>query len=148
MEWERMPSHYLAHGLRKLKPQVQNPEDNKLRSLRLDLDCSANEAAEFSEKQATGFVIRHTRVLVELLISTWNGTLFVYTRKYISTGLFLSAPRISIKKRICVILLLFRCRRKSHHIRVRLLYNNFHGRRAVGSHIIPKSQDFLPQTTF
>ena len=65
-----MPSHYLAHGLRNLKQQVQNPEGNRLRSLRLDLDCSAIEAAaEFSEKQATGFVIRHTLVLVELLIS-------------------------------------------------------------------------------
>jgi len=45
-----MPSHYLAHGPRKLKPQVRNPEGNKLRSLRLDLDCSAIEAAELSEK--------------------------------------------------------------------------------------------------
>jgi len=66
-----MPSHYLTHGLRQLKPQVQNPEGKKLRSLRLDFDCSGIEAAaaEFSEKQATGFGIRHTRVLVELLIS-------------------------------------------------------------------------------
>jgi len=65
-----MPSHYLAHGLRKPKPQVQNPKGNKLRSLWLDLDCSVIEAAaEFSEKQATGFGIRHTSVLVELLIS-------------------------------------------------------------------------------
>jgi hypothetical protein len=46
-----MPSHYLEHGLGKLKSQVQNPEGNKLRSLRLDFDCSTIEAdAEFSEK--------------------------------------------------------------------------------------------------
>jgi hypothetical protein len=44
-----MPSHYLAHGLRKLKPQVQNPEGSKLRSLRLDWDCSAIEAAAAAE---------------------------------------------------------------------------------------------------
>jgi hypothetical protein len=51
-----MPSHYLAHGLRKLKPQVQKAtEGNKLGSLRLDLDCSAIEAAA----AAAEFVINH-----------------------------------------------------------------------------------------
>jgi len=147
MEWERIPSHYLTHGLRKLKPQVQNPEGNKLRSLRLGLNCSAIEAAgKFSEKQATGFGSQHTHILVELLISMWNRTLFVYTQKYVCTDLFLSAPRISIKERISAILLLLRCRRKSHyHISFRLLHDHFHSRRAVGSHSIRKSQEFLPQ---
>jgi len=36
-----MPSHYLAHGLGKLQPKIQNPGGNELRRLRLDLGYNA-----------------------------------------------------------------------------------------------------------
>jgi hypothetical protein len=66
-----VPLHYLAHGFGKFKSHVLIHEGNTLRSLRLDLDRSAiaAAAAEFSEKQSTGFIIRRRRV-VKSLIST------------------------------------------------------------------------------
>ena len=40
MESEKMLSHYLAHRLGKLKPQIENPGGNIPRRLRIDLDCN------------------------------------------------------------------------------------------------------------
>jgi hypothetical protein len=41
MEWERIPLAYLAHGLGKQKPKIENPGGNTWRRLRLDLGCNA-----------------------------------------------------------------------------------------------------------
>jgi hypothetical protein len=45
IERKWMPSCYLAHGLGKLKPKIENPGGNASRRLRLDLCCSAIAAA-------------------------------------------------------------------------------------------------------
>lgn len=44
-----MPSCYLSHGLGKTKPELQNPGDNALRKLRLDLVCDTFVAAADTE---------------------------------------------------------------------------------------------------
>jgi hypothetical protein len=44
-ERERIPSSCLAHGLGKLKPNMENPSGNALRRLSLDLGCNATAAA-------------------------------------------------------------------------------------------------------
>jgi hypothetical protein len=41
MEYERMPSHYLAHGLGKMQPKIENSWGNEWRRLRLDLGYNA-----------------------------------------------------------------------------------------------------------
>jgi hypothetical protein len=44
MGCEKMLLHYLAHGLGKLKPRIENPGGNTLRGLKLPLDCNATQA--------------------------------------------------------------------------------------------------------
>jgi hypothetical protein len=44
-EWQKMSICYLAHGLAKLKPKIENPGGNAWRRLRLDLGCNAIAAA-------------------------------------------------------------------------------------------------------
>ena len=42
-----MASCYLAHGLQKLKPKIENPGGNALRGLRQYLGCNTIAGAEF-----------------------------------------------------------------------------------------------------
>jgi hypothetical protein len=41
-----MPSRYLAHGLRKLKPKIDIPGGNTFRRLWLNLGCNSIVAAD------------------------------------------------------------------------------------------------------